>query len=96
MPLDTLARVKQATAYIRTDDDGQEKGAANSGSGFVIRSDGTTGYIVTNAHVVDAPGRRGRCGPADRQGLSSGAGRSRKPRRRPRSWPPSPGATWRS
>jgi S1-C subfamily serine protease/regulation of enolase protein 1 (concanavalin A-like superfamily) len=57
MPLDTLAKVKQATCFIHANLDSPEIGAGVSGSGFVIRIDGTTGYIVTNAHVVDGPGR---------------------------------------
>ena len=58
MPLDALAKLKQATSYVRTDFDPQENQPARSGSGFVIKTDGTTGYIVTNAHVINAPGQR--------------------------------------
>jgi regulation of enolase protein 1 (concanavalin A-like superfamily) len=58
LPLDVVAKVKQATCYIRTADEPRDDRAAVSGSGFVIKTDGTTGYIVTNDHVVAAR-RRG-------------------------------------
>ncbi len=52
MPIKTVALVKEATVYIRTAADHDGNGPAMSGSGFVIRVEGTTGYVVTNAHVV--------------------------------------------
>jgi Trypsin-like peptidase domain len=57
LPLDTLAKVKQATCYIRIDDGVRENRVP--GSGFMIKVDGTTGYLVTNAHVVAARDWRG-------------------------------------
>lgn len=45
----TLERIKGATVFVKVTE-GNEKG---SGSGFVIRTEGTTVYVVTNDHVVD-------------------------------------------
>lgn len=52
MQADVVARVKEATTYIRTT---AGDGTSISGSGFLIRVDGTTGYVVTNHHVIAAP-----------------------------------------
>ena len=49
MPADQLSLIKRASVLVlveRGDDSG-------SGSGFLIRADGTTGYIATNNHVID-------------------------------------------
>jgi regulation of enolase protein 1 (concanavalin A-like superfamily) len=51
MPAEVVARVKDATTFIRTGIDPDVK----MGSGFVIRTDGTTAYVVTNDHVVTPP-----------------------------------------
>jgi S1-C subfamily serine protease/regulation of enolase protein 1 (concanavalin A-like superfamily) len=63
MPVETVAKVKEATTYIVTKVDPDEDGPTASGSGFVIRTDGTTGYIVTNDHVV-AGSREGKSSAA--------------------------------
>lgn len=55
MPVKTVTRVKEATTFIRTNVDSEADGPSMSGSGFLIRVEGTTGYIVTNAHVVTPP-----------------------------------------
>jgi S1-C subfamily serine protease len=55
MPLTTVMMMKEATTFIRTNVDSEVDGPAMSGSGFVIRTEGTTSYIVTNAHVVTPP-----------------------------------------
>jgi regulation of enolase protein 1 (concanavalin A-like superfamily) len=52
MPVKVVAAIKEATTFIRTDVDGDADGPVVSGSGFVIRAEGTTAYIVTNAHVI--------------------------------------------
>jgi regulation of enolase protein 1 (concanavalin A-like superfamily) len=52
MPVQTVALLKEATTFIRTEVDSEVDGSSMSGSGFVIRTEGTTAYIVTNAHVV--------------------------------------------
>lgn len=68
----TLTDTKAATVFIRVEKD--KVGA--SGSGFLVRTDGDTGYVVTNHHVVHlttkverrAPGFPGgmpRLGPPD-------------------------------
>ncbi len=51
IPLAVLQAIKDATAYIKMDA-GQVKG---SGSGFVMKVEGTTAYVVTNDHVVTPP-----------------------------------------
>ena len=58
---ETLRAVKDATVYIKVEAAGQQA----SGSGFLVKLDGATGYIVTNHHVADPkfvvlpPGGRG-------------------------------------
>ncbi|MDR3639537.1 MAG: trypsin-like peptidase domain-containing protein [Isosphaeraceae bacterium] len=52
MPVKTVALIKEATTFIRTSVDSDADGPVLSGSGFLVRTDGTTGYIVTNAHVL--------------------------------------------
>ena len=58
MPVETVAAIKEATTFIRTNVDSEPDGPTMSGSGFVIRAEGTTGYIVTNAHVITPPAGR--------------------------------------
>jgi S1-C subfamily serine protease/regulation of enolase protein 1 (concanavalin A-like superfamily) len=55
MPVKTVATIKDATTFIRTDIDSDIDGPVMSGTGFVIRTEGTTAYIVTNAHVITPP-----------------------------------------
>lgn len=45
---DLLAKVTRATALIRVTLENQ----AASGSGFLVKSNGETGYIITNFHVI--------------------------------------------
>jgi hypothetical protein len=49
LPPKTLAAVKAATVFIKVEV-GRESG---SGSGFVIKTEGQTAYLVTNNHVID-------------------------------------------
>lgn len=55
MPVKTVALIKEATTFIRTSADSDANGPVLSGSGFLVRTEGTTGYIVTNAHVLTPP-----------------------------------------
>ncbi len=48
IPLDTLQAIKKATVFIKVDAGSQ----SGSGSGFVIRVEGTSALIVTNRHVA--------------------------------------------
>ena len=57
MPVATVGAIKEATAYILTDVDSEPESAAMSGSGFLIRAHGTTGYVVTNSHVITPTAR---------------------------------------
>jgi S1-C subfamily serine protease len=50
LPADTLDRLKGVTVFVKVAA-GAESG---SGSGFLVRSDGDTAYVVTNDHVVSA------------------------------------------
>jgi S1-C subfamily serine protease len=58
-----LAAVKRATVFIKVPD--------GSGSGFVIRVDGNTGYIATNYHVVTPPKEEGKTSRQSRTGPRS-------------------------
>ena len=51
IPLSVLEEIKSATVFIKV----ESGGAAASGSGFVMRVDGDTGYVVTNHHVITMP-----------------------------------------
>lgn len=45
IPLETLARIKDATVYIKAD--------YGSGSGFIMKVEGTSALVITNQHVVE-------------------------------------------
>jgi S1-C subfamily serine protease len=45
---DQLARVRKATAFIQVEAGNQ----GGTGSGFIVRSNGDTAYLVTNHHVI--------------------------------------------
>jgi S1-C subfamily serine protease len=49
LPPKTLAALKAATVFLKVED-GRDSG---SGSGFVIKTEGQTAYLVTNNHVID-------------------------------------------
>jgi hypothetical protein len=49
LPLKKLTDLKAATVFLKVED-GREGG---SGSGFVIKTEGQTAYLVTNHHVID-------------------------------------------
>jgi S1-C subfamily serine protease len=51
MPRELEEKIKRATAYIHVQGDN----FAGSGSGFILKSNGDTGYIVTNFHVISGP-----------------------------------------
>jgi S1-C subfamily serine protease len=52
IPKELLAQLKGATVYIKVD-----YGVAKAtGSGFVVKTEGTTAYVVTNHHVISPPG----------------------------------------
>jgi regulation of enolase protein 1 (concanavalin A-like superfamily) len=50
LPIKLVTAIKDATVMILTHSD--EPGEGGSGSGFLIRAEGQTGYIVTNQHVI--------------------------------------------
>ncbi len=52
MSVQTVQLLKEATAFIRTEVDFEAGGSSMSGTGFLIRKEGTTGYVVTSSHVV--------------------------------------------
>ena len=51
LPVRTVAAVKDATVMIATSDP-DDPGVRASGSGFLFRVDGPTGYVATNRHVI--------------------------------------------
>src|SRR5262249_62066866 len=54
IPVKTLNELKGATVFIRV----AAGPLSGSGSGFLVKVEGETGYLVTNHHVVTPP-RRG-------------------------------------
>ncbi len=51
LPEAKLKELKEATVFVKTD----TSRVHATGSGFLILKDGDTGYVATNAHVVEAP-----------------------------------------
>jgi regulation of enolase protein 1 (concanavalin A-like superfamily) len=51
LPLPAVAAIKDATVMIVTST-GADTGIGGSGSGFLIRVEGQTGYVATNQHVI--------------------------------------------
>ena len=49
IPPETLARIKGATAFVKV----VAGGESGSGSGFVIKVEGDSAYVVTNHHVIE-------------------------------------------
>jgi S1-C subfamily serine protease len=49
LPPKTLAALKAATVFLKVED-GRDAG---SGTGFLIKTEGQTAYLVTNNHVID-------------------------------------------
>jgi S1-C subfamily serine protease/regulation of enolase protein 1 (concanavalin A-like superfamily) len=52
LPARILDAVKDATVLITTKVETDQETGTTSGSGFLIRVDGPTGYVVTNHHVI--------------------------------------------
>lgn len=55
IPAETLKEIKAATVFVKVQFSFRGKTLPASGSGFVMRVDGETGYIATNHHVLHAP-----------------------------------------
>src|SRR5262245_11840829 len=57
IPVETLKHIKNATVFVKVEYQvpGVAKLLHGSGSGFLMKVDGTTGYIATNHHVVNPP-----------------------------------------
>src|SRR5438874_375535 len=51
IPPSVLADIKNATVFIK----GESGGSSWSGSGFLVKGTGETGYLVTNQHVAAGP-----------------------------------------
>jgi predicted Zn finger-like uncharacterized protein len=51
LPVTVLRAIKAATVFIKA----ETPTAQASGSGFLVRADGDSGYVVTNHHVIEAP-----------------------------------------
>src|SRR5262249_38613555 len=60
IPLKTLNAIKNATVFVKLD----AGPLSASGSGFVLKTENQTGYIITNDHVVTPPTRPGLRRPA--------------------------------
>lgn len=57
LPPEKLTHIKRATVLVKTENSEETR----TGSGFLIRADGTTGYLATNNHVIDfSHGKRSR------------------------------------
>ena len=48
-----LARIKAATVFVKVGT--PRSGAVATGSGFLVKSEGDSAWLVTNHHVVDTP-----------------------------------------
>lgn len=55
MPAEMVTRIKHATAYLRVEGPFAGEEEKSSGSGFLIHTDGRTGFLITNEHVVFQP-----------------------------------------
>ncbi len=51
LPQDILDRTRRATAFIRVDAGGKSA----TGSGFLVKANGDTAYLITNFHVIAVP-----------------------------------------
>jgi S1-C subfamily serine protease len=51
IPRETLAALKAATVFVKVD----TPRGGETGSGFLMKVDGDTGYVVTNHHVITPP-----------------------------------------
>jgi S1-C subfamily serine protease len=60
LPLETVKALKAATVFLKV----EEGGESASGSGFLIKTEGQTAYLVTNNHVVDLSEGKRRAAPA--------------------------------
>ena len=60
MPLETVKALKAATVFLKV----EEGSESASGSGFVIKTEGQTGYLVTNRHVINLGAGKRRAGAA--------------------------------
>jgi S1-C subfamily serine protease len=49
IPPETLEKIKEATVYVKV----EASGLSGSGSGFVLKTDGSAALVVTNHHVVE-------------------------------------------
>jgi S1-C subfamily serine protease len=49
IPPEMLTTIKAATVFVKV----KVEGLSGSGSGFVIKSDGNSAYVVTNHHVIE-------------------------------------------
>jgi Trypsin-like peptidase domain len=55
IPTEVVNQLKDATVFVKVD----ARERSGSGSGFVVKVDGTAAYVVTNCHVIAGP-RTGR------------------------------------
>ncbi len=51
LSVEELARIKAATVFIKVGS--PRSGSIATGSGFIVKVDGNTGWVVTNHHVID-------------------------------------------
>jgi S1-C subfamily serine protease len=79
LPLPAVGPIKDATVMITTNS-GSGSSQAGSGSGFLIRVDGETGYVATNQHVIRAPESSSGGAPAITVVLRSGTEKQQRAR----------------
>ncbi len=78
IPPQTLAAIKSGTVFVKVKVKFNSEDRSGSGSGFVIKTEGDSAYIVTNHHVVDPAifgllDRRPRATSSARSGVGSDA-----------------------
>jgi S1-C subfamily serine protease len=76
LPAKALEDIRQATAYIKVDAGDQGSG---TGSGFLMKVNGDTAYVITNYHVVSPPAKEEQPAPAPGRPIGKFGGPKMKP-----------------
>ena len=75
IPPETVTAIKDATVFVKV----EVEGLSGSGSGFVIKTDGDSAYVVTNHHVIEPKALQLILVPDHRPSVPYRSSRSRRP-----------------